>query len=848
MRALGPIGVLLAFCGHLSAAVINVSDVASLATAIQNENAGAGGDTIVLAPGTYTITSTTTIGGGGSGIALNLTSPMTLKSLGGASTVTINCSGLGTGLLIAAGSTTIDGITLTNMKFGIGIGNYRVPGQVITGVVLRNLVVTTLSTSDSYQAISTNLMNNSVIELTRVTYAQFHGINLTNSSQNLIVNNTVEQTGTGDAIALVDSDHNTVTGNTIGGAGTIAFDGVALQGAQYNYVGFNTILNIHNGVTLTPDPSNRLCIRNWVGNNHIVMRDAAGSDGIWFNDKSNYNMAFGNDATGASENGFALYSSVGNYLQANVFFANPQGGVYVNGNPSSDPGCAPNCIAANFNSIQQNYLYNHPANGGVTTSLSINDDVGFNFIAGQASQIAQPIAGLLIQNSSGEKLYSNVIQNLQEGEYINAATTSGSLYLNRHLNAPLHYSFSPTGMQWDSGSTVLGGNYYSDFTTANGNPSNGSTPYTNIIDNTSGGRGLYEDRYPYQSEGLGKTYGVWAQLPAAGASLAAGTFKTISWISQGCVYVDLTLYNSSNSPTPIVSNYADYGFYRWTVPAVTPGVYTVNVTCKNSLSNATGASSMTPAFNITTSDLMLLSPQRNLMVDSGAAIQIGWSKSANVTAGVDVYIRYSDTQAYVLLQGGVTADSVTLTPSVPAPSNRVNVKIVSGTFADSTDGWFSIRSTSTGQFTSPQAAGGAYYVGTPYLLEWVSPTGTDYVDIDLLGGATKNIATQLADFGRYLVLIPDVQGASMTFRLTFYNSSGADLGTATSPASAIVPGGGFSACTQGATTNVAAVQSVINQALGATQAKTDKNGDGVVNVVDVQIVIDAALGCSANEN
>ena len=57
----------------------------------------------------------------------------------------------------------------------------------------------------------------------------------------------------------------------------------------------------------------------------IRLRAAPGSDGIWFNDNSNYNMAFGNDATGAQENGFALFNSLVNYLQANVFFANPQG-------------------------------------------------------------------------------------------------------------------------------------------------------------------------------------------------------------------------------------------------------------------------------------------------------------------------------------------------------------------------------------------------------------------------------------------------------------------------------------------------------------------------------------------
>ena len=80
--------------------------------------------------------------------------------------------------------------------------------------------------------------------------------------------------------------------------------------------------------------------------------------------------------------------------------------------------------------MQQNYLYNHGGNGGVTTNLSTNDDVGFNFIAGNPALMASPIAGLEIKvKGTGEKLYSNVIQNLAEGEYIaavNSVTTSGS--------------------------------------------------------------------------------------------------------------------------------------------------------------------------------------------------------------------------------------------------------------------------------------------------------------------------------------------------------------------------------------------------------------------------------------
>jgi hypothetical protein len=59
----------------------------------------------------------------------------------------------------------------------------------------------------------------------------------------------------------------------------------------------------------------------------------------------------------------------------------------------------------------------------------------------------------------------------------------------------------------------------------------------------------------------------------------------------------------------------------------------------------------------------------------------------------------------------------------------------------------------------------------------------------------------------------------------------------------------FSPCDvkQTGTVNVADVQVITNQALGIVAALNDLNGDGVVNVVDVRMVISAALGagCAA---
>ncbi|MGA3043596.1 MAG: hypothetical protein ABSF54_22705 [Bryobacteraceae bacterium] len=38
------------------------------------------------------------------------------------------------------------------------------------------------------------------------------------------------------------------------------------------------------------------------------------------------------------------------------------------------------------------------------------------------------------------------------------------------------------------------------------------------------------------------------------------------------------------------------------------------------------------------------------------------------------------------------------------------------------------------------------------------------------------------------------------------------------------------------------MQQIINEALGALPAKNDLNGDGVTNVIDVQIVVNDVLG------
>ncbi len=497
-----------------------------------------------------------------------------------------------------------------------------------------------------------------MIELCTANNSYNHGISLDQGANyNLIINNTVQATQNGDGIAVVVSDHNIIAGNTTNNTG---FDGVTLNGSQYNYVGMNTFNSPHNGVTLTEDtPSGRMSIGNYVGNNTMALNAKAGSDGIWFNYNSNYNMAFLNDATGAQENGMAIFNSIGNYVRGNNFHQNPQGGIFM----WTDPGGGSGTTVSDRNSLQQNYLNRHPANGGITLNASTNVDVGFNYIAGDPTAIASPIAGFLVQPSGGGQpgvnanVYSNVIRDLAQGEQIDSSANGISLYLNRHFNTTNHYTFNGANVQWDSGSAVLGGSFFSDFTSANGNPSNGATPYTNII-NQQGQTGTYADRYPYQSESLGRPYLVQSVYPQAGAQIPVGSIKTISWTSQACVLVNLTLVGGPSSPVTIATNAPDYGYFRWTAPSIATGNYNVRVDCADSGGNVR-ASSNSAAFNIVPADLRLLSPQTNQVLDAGSPMLISWSKSANVVQPVDVYISYNGGASYAFLAGAVTADYVT---------------------------------------------------------------------------------------------------------------------------------------------------------------------------------------------
>ena len=110
---------------------------------------------------------------------------------------------------------------------------------------------------------------------------------------------------------------------------------------------------------------------------------------------------------------------------------------------------------------------------------------------------------------------------------------------------------------------------------------------------------------------------------------------------------------------------------------------------------------------------------------------------------------------------------------------------------------------------------------------------------------TANGALQAGTTSQILVSMSVAANAQGPISIGASLSGGASQATRASYSAPIV-----SACTvtMDTATTVSDVQQITNEALGIASPLHDMNGDGRVNLVDLQIVLNAALqkGCSAN--
>ena len=136
MRSVVVAAVTLLLAFEVRATTTTVSTGPQLQAAIQSASAG---DTILLNDGTYTVTNAP------GGVAFDILQSLTIRSVNGASHVTLNGAGLYIDVRIGTYSVTLEWITISGSNgFGVYVTDWtNSHGGVLSGVILRNLVVST---------------------------------------------------------------------------------------------------------------------------------------------------------------------------------------------------------------------------------------------------------------------------------------------------------------------------------------------------------------------------------------------------------------------------------------------------------------------------------------------------------------------------------------------------------------------------------------------------------------------------------------------------------------------------------------------------------------------------------
>ena len=786
------LGILILLIFTLTAssysATVTVSPGTNLAQVIEDANQG---DTIVVNSGNYAWAATSAnpsittfwINKPLSLIAADPNNPPTLTVPASSNTV----------IMVSGNNVTIDGFNLhapNGADYGIFVYDYQnANGGTLSGINIKNNITNTDTSSGANgHGIFFQNVNNSTIDSNVITTAKDNGIYILRCNDVLVLNNHVQNTIRQHAIGIQESNVVYVLDNTITGS---AYHGIILLETHNSRIERNNISGCrYDGITLTDRDTNKGvgCSFNYIGQNNASSTSPItdGNTGVWLNSNSNGNFVYLNSLSGFTENGHSIWASSNNQSIGNTISNNLQGGIFVWNafGQTFTTGSTP----AN-NVIHNNAVWDSPANGLIHLKGCQSTQVGYNFLSAPSS--GQNVAAIKVGHRgdssagvSGVSIYENTEKDIAIGDMVFENVSGASIFRNRHINVTNTFCFAGASVQWDAGSFV-GGNYWSNFL-AQGNPSQ-ATPYSDIIYDDVGNRGQYADGFPFQSENLGESYSVVVHEPYAGVVAAAGSVKTIRWQSVGSVYVDITYSSSAGSGT-IVTNYPDIGYYKWTIPSsiASANDYQVQVHCKNSaLTGVTSGSGQ--AFSIAGGGLKLAFPGRNFLGTAGAHLRVSWIKHSSV-GSVDVYLKYNSGAYQHIASSTGTFVGITLPDGIS--SNSASVKVVdsaNNNNQDSTDGFFRLGG-HAGSVSSILASNGGdaltsgnVAIGDTYIVEWLSPNNSKYVDIYFWNGSALVAAVaNLPDFGRFRWLIREYPTDSSYIIIDFKNSAGNSLGNASS--------------------------------------------------------------------
>jgi len=275
-----------------------------------------------------------------------------------------------------------------------------------------------------------------------------NGITLGDSSNNLILNNTISDNDGGCIGLYGSSDNNTLLNNTVSNSD----DGIVVMSSSNNTIKNNYVVSIGWGGIVLYASYNTI-INNNLSNSEINLEGNSSYNIIMNNtlfsgcisvDDCLYNTISNNTVHYSEYDSIELKNSHYNFIVYNNIFNSYDDGIQVYN--SSD------------NSITNNTIY-LSSEVGIVIWNSSNNVITNNVVYSNGD------TGIYIENSNNNQIYHNNLINNEEQGYDDG---------NNNL--------------WDKG-PIIGGNYWNDHE-CTGNPSNGSQPY--YIDSDS------IDHYPFE--------------------------------------------------------------------------------------------------------------------------------------------------------------------------------------------------------------------------------------------------------------------------------------------------------------------------------------------------------------
>jgi parallel beta-helix repeat protein len=720
-----------------------------LETAIVDSPAGS---TLLVSPGTYTAHPTSI----DVASVFWINKALTIKSIGGpASTILVVPTGQAQNLLISSSNVSIEGFSLHSGEFCVQVQDF-LNNTTLTNESLKNLNLTPDASDGNGHGILYEQVTHSIIDDCTVGLSYANGIMLDNNSfYDTVENCTVNGTVTQHAIAIKNSNFNQILNDTVNSSG---FDGIILVNADNNRITNNYLTDFQvDGISLGSTSDFNYIALNTVASTGYAQGRPAGT-GIWMNDSSDSNTIFANTVSGSAECGIDVFVSSNNLISGNDVLDNYEGGIFVYdalGYPASTGPTPDNTV------ITDNYIHNNKTNAGVVLAGATNTDIERNYISGAFTGVygSSTDVGISSERTANTQFINNTVVNVQAGIYVYATSSNLSIYRNRFINTGNNYIFTGATVQLDD-SVTIGGNYWSDQPTA--------APYTKFIyDQTAALGGGFVDNYPYPSEALGQPYAVTVDSPAPGTVISPFSTRAIQWTSTGSALVDIFYSSPETGDELIATNQPDTGVYVWNVPTLPSySDYRIKIAPENSAGTMFGTPSVGNAFSIAgSSTLKLLSPGADLTTQPGASMTVAWTSTTPGTP-VDVQLQTSN-GTWTTYASAVTDDSATITvPNFITNTARIRIVNHGTSIGDTQDGYFRISN-----------FGGVYaesnqLIGSYQSINWLSPAGTDTVDVQYWNGLVwTSIASELPDLGHLTWFVPEMATNGASIRVMFHNSS-----------------------------------------------------------------------------